>query len=242
MQSKKFCQAMIFSLQKSELAAVPELLKVKKMPLLSFESNVLVLRSGKLETSFRVLDIDKYEFDVNRNKLTFRPSDLAGQRWMKLKEAMNQTQAHWLSFMPVAFAVENGSAPTLSSIIAFSLLSRVSRANSKIFTAVMSGKNSGPFSEVWKKAIEHKSTCSDDFLRELAQKLAAIQVSTLTCQGENPVFEIPFGDNNQRSYKVLRKSLQVEESGAGLKTPITFRRDYAEDPKLELYNHAKKHG
>ncbi len=216
---------------------MPELLKVKKMPTLTYEVGNITIRSGKSETLIRALDLDNLDFEVNHQKLAMPSYASAGVRWNRLSEAMMQGQQQsWISLMPVVFAVENGNLPTISGLMAFSILSRISRAISKLDVQVLVDENSFPYSEIWEKSIELKSRCSSSYMMSLAQKLAEIGVSTLTCNDKVAAFELPISEDTSRLYKVNAKKYLVEVSGFGLENPITYSRDYSRDQYLDYIN------
>jgi hypothetical protein len=219
----------------------PDLLKVKRMPALTLESGSFYIRAGKNETIVRAMDSETLDFDVNHQKISMPPFSNASFRWNKMIDAMTQVQTSWISFLPVAFAVENAGAPTLSSLMAFSIISRISRANSKLETQVLVDKTAFSFTDMWKKTQEFKSsTCTDQLMLHLAQRMAEIQVSTLSCnKSKQAVFELPSpptgagNDDAKRSFVVDFKSMQVEESAPGLASPIRFRRDHSNEVNLD---------
>jgi hypothetical protein len=215
----------------------PELLKVKRMPSLTLENGSFYIRTGKIETIVRAADVDTLDFDVNHQKINMPPFANATYRWNKIIDAMSPVQTSWISFLPVAYAAENSGTPTLSSLMAFSIISRITRANSRVETQVIVNKVAYAFDDIWKKAEEYKSSlCTDQLLLHLAQRMAEIQVSTLTCSKNNQaIFELPSltAEEGKRSFTVDFKKMRISETAANLTTPIEFRKDFSQDVNLD---------
>ncbi len=227
----------VFLGQKIYLA--PEILKVRKMPVLTYVGGNILIRSGKGESVIRPLDLDNLDFEVNHQKIPFAAYTNAGVRWARISEAitMGQQQA-WISFLPVAYAVENGNLPTLSTLMAFSIISRISRSMARLTAHVLVDKTFYEFADIWKKSIEYRSVCSGSYMERLAQKVSEIGVATLTCNNNEPAFELPISEDARRVYKLKNKEIEV--SGFGLDKPLHLVRDYKMDQDLDYISSEQK--
>lgn len=215
----------------------PELLKVKKLPEITIEKEQrMVIRSGKGESIIRISDIDTFDFEINRVNVAFRPYINSGIRWSRVTDAMLQSSQNqsMISFMPVAFASENADVPTITEIVVYSMLSRIVRSLTKLDAQIVVDNTYFSYSDIWKKSIEFKSVCSNNYMYHLAQRMAEVGVTSIRCEGQTAVIEMPFSDTAKRIYEVNPVKREIVCKGAGLEKPLLFHRNFIKDPDLDF--------
>lgn len=138
----------------------PDLLRAKKLPSLVYENGLFTLTHNKAEYTFRFSERERFEFEINGQKVVLHPSMIPSNRWTAINNmiaAGTSKSSFFISLMPVAFAQESGE-PTFSNVIMFSLISRLSHEA----THGLEIKTENPeitFLQLMKKIQEYRSHC-----------------------------------------------------------------------------------
>lgn len=199
----------------------PDMLKTKKFPALTYLNGAFNLKYLKSSIQFRFSDRNKFEFEINNQKVVLHPSMVPSLRWARINELLAPKSSSIISFMPVAFAQQNGEA-TFSNVITFSVISRLAlEAASGL--EIKSENPSISFLLVMKKMRTLKTPCDYAFLTEMLKKMSAIQATSIRCESSqkskkgDPIlngnirFELPFGDNAFRNITLNRTKQIIEE-------------------------------
>jgi hypothetical protein len=222
-----------------KLKSSPDLLRSKKFPYLVYESGMYTLRHAKTEINFRFSDREKYEFEINGQKIILHPSMFPSVRWLTINDVLSRTKTSFISFMPVAFAQEHGE-PTFTNVILFSLTSRLAMDATQGLD-IKVDRPDITYLQMMKKAKELQSSCNINFLTEMMRRMASIQAQFIKCEEEpkkgrkdpvingNVFFEIPFGEGAVRNLKMNYKKQMVEEKSPELQGKIlTYKKAFTE--------------
>jgi len=230
-----------------KLSEAPEL-KNAELPRLFFDHGIFSLRSNHGETTIHLEDSEHFEFEVNRQKITLNPATLAAYRWIKIGDSLVQIRNSSITFMPVAFAVENGQA-TVSSIVTMAITSAIAHGHASGYNIrLRSSDGAAILTDIWKKSLEKPSACGPNFFQTLSKKMAELQVSEMSCEEKptsnshakdatrsfidgNILFAMPFGDGSTRSLRLITNEATLEEKAPDLAgQTVTYRRVRSPDP------------
>ena len=218
----------------AKFSEVPELLKMKKIPVLTWDQAYFKVSIGKIEVTLRMSEQSNFEFELNHQKFNFFPGSLPQDRWDRIADFLGRT-----------VPLENDTGTLMRGIV-FLLSSAISHGHANSLALKIGvGDILFPFTDLWKATTENadeKSECSSNFLLEISKAVSDIQALVVRCDkneevrknyGLSPMvtqFQIPIWDGGTRYlYIDSMKSKAIESASVAGGKDIIYNRSHEFD-------------
>jgi hypothetical protein len=193
----------------------PKILKFSQLPILRLNKGLYTFSFESGEISLSRKDEEKYEFEINGKLFLFDPGFTSYTRWKSLMEVPDINMIrHQLENKQNPSAEKNTHA-SVSSIIVFTALSRLLRSTTPLETKIKVNEYLLPLSSFWEKAqdLKYKTKilkCSSDMIFQMAQKLAEVRATGLSCSKAVTGFDVPYDATSLKKYKIYTRSKRME--------------------------------